>query len=591
MKYSDHLAKWLREMGYSTCFFVGGGGCMHLVESFSRKMKAIPTVHEIAAGIAAEYFNVVAEGKEKALALVTSGPGLTNIVTAIAGAWYESRELLVIGGQVKTADLACNGIRQRGFFEACGTEIVRPITTASVLLKTTMERRRVAELINHSDIRRKGPVFLEIPLDIQAAEYEETPLDAEPDVNPVGFVIGKDDDRRIDEMISAIRSASRPVILLGGGVERTTAAQLAEAMASSGIPILTTFNGADRIDSRHPCYYGRTNTWGMRYSNLIFQQADCAIALGTRLGLQQTGFNWSEYLPNGRLYQVDIDRTETSKGHPVVHSAINCDANYVIRRIYAMGVTAPREWTEFCKEIKCCLPLNEASNKTALGHISPYQFYADLSQVMTEQDTLIPSSSGGFYTASYQSFCQKLGQHYISNKGMASMGYGLSGAIGAAVAAKGRRVVSVEGDGGFAQNIQEIGTVAINNMNIKMFVAENDGYSSIRMTQRNYFNGHYVGCDKATGLALPNWDKLFDVWGIRSIRIAPGFVTNEEFLSEFNRPGPSAFIIPVDPNQTYWPKISSKINPDGSMSSMPLHEMSPSLSDDERCRFMKYLNH
>lgn len=591
MKYSDQIAEWLLEMGYTTCFFVGGGGCMHLVESLSRKLNGIPVIHEVAAGIAAEYFNVVADGKEKAVALVTSGPGLTNIVTAVAGAWYESRELLVIGGQVKTGDMALGRVRQKGFFEACGTDILRPIACTSETLMSTVDRDAFAALVESGHAGRKGPVFIEVPLDIQAAPYEppasEGPRASTP--APAWMTTSAADEAAIAEMIEALKSAERPVVLLGGGIERQVAFDLADRMAEAGIPVMTTFNGADRIDSRHPCYFGRTNWWGMRYSNILFQQADCAVALGTRLGIQQTGFNWEEYLPVGKLYQVDIDPAETSKGHPKLEKGINCDANLVLRRIYDAGITGPGEWLAFCREVKAALPLSEDCNHTGEGYVSPYDFYLQLSDLMTENDLFIPCSSGGSYTVSYQTFAQKKGQFYVTDKGMASMGYGLSGAIGAAVAGKGRRTVTVEGDGGFAQNIQELGTVAINRLNLKMFINANNGYASIRMTQSNYFGGHYVGCDSRTGLGLPDWEKLFDVWGIPSMRIGPGFADDPAFREAFESTGPFGFIVPIDPAQTYMPKISSRINPDGSMVSYPLHDMHPLLEGELRAKVMKYL--
>ena len=592
MKYSDQIADWLRELGYTTVFYVGGGGCMHLVESLTRKLKGIATVHEMAAGIAAEYFNVVAAGREKALALVTSGPGLTNIVTAVAGAWYESRELLVIGGQVKTTDLSRGAVRQRGIWEACGAEIVRPITTTSTTLMKPIGPADFAEIIKLGSTGRKGPVFIEIPLDIQASHYDgeaRSPDDAIQEASATPVPRDTDFDHTLREMLDCLRHAERPVILLGGGVDRNAAYALADRFAEARIPVMTTFNGTDRIDSRNPAYFGRVNTWGMRYSNLLIQQADCVIALGTRLGLQQTGFNWQEFVPVGKLFQVDIDVCETQKGHPAIHRAVNCDAAYVLDRIYREDLRVNQKWLDFCSRTKQAFPLDEVGLAENPEFICPYRFYIQLSELMTDRDILVPSSSGGNFTVAYQSFLQKQGQHVVSNKGMASMGYGLSGAIGAAVAGMGRRVVACEGDGGFAQNLQELGTVAVNRLNIKMFISDNDGYASIRMTQRNYFGGRYVGCDSATGLGLPNWEKLFAAWDVPTMRLTRDFATDQEFLEAFNSPGPYAFIHPVDPKQLYYPKINSRIDPNGGMSSHPLHEMFPYLDEKARAEFLPYL--
>lgn len=587
MKYSDQIGEWLVEMGYTTCFFVGGGHCMHLVESLSRKLRGVPVVHEVAAGIAAEYFNVVADGKERALALVTSGPGLTNIVTAVAGAWLESRELLVLGGQVKRADLCHGTLRQRGIQELCGSEIVAPITVMSTSLQNPVDKAEFARLTQTEPMTRKGPVFLEIPLDIQGCQFESQEIGKV--ANQAIMELNADEIQKLDQVTTLLQNASRPVILIGGGVERRVALELAERGRFQNIPVMTTWNSTDRLDARLPNYFGRPNTWGMRYSNLLLQQSDLVLALGTRLGLQQTGFNWQEFVPQGKVVHIDIDPAETAKGHPVVELALNIDANLALRRILEIDHAEYSAWLDYCNEVKSLLPVSETYNKTDEGYISPYQFYLSLSDLCTCDDIVIPCSSGGAFTVFCQTFQQKQGQFIVNNKGLASMGYGLSGAIGAAIAGNGKRTIMVEGDGGFAQNLQELGTVAINRLNLKIFVFDDQGYASIRMTQSNYFGGRYVGCDTNTGLGLPNLDKLFDVWGIPSLRLKPGFTEDPEFQTMFRAAGPQAFIVPIDPTQTYFPKISSRITPEGTMVSNPLHEMSPELDAETRRKVMKFL--
>jgi acetolactate synthase-1/2/3 large subunit len=264
MKYSDLMAKWLAELGYTHCFFVAGGNIMHLLESCSRYLTAIPVVHEVAAGIAAEYFNEI-HPNAKAFALVTAGPGLTNIVTAIGGAFLESRELLVIGGQVKVSDLSHGTLRQRGIQEIDGVSIVRPITVRSTGLLEAVDRAKFAELIAQPTGGRKGPVFLEVPLDIQARTVDmeafETPVQA--------AVVREADTSTAAEIARRLREAKRPVILLGGGVDPDTAWALNERLAELGVPLMTTYNGADRVPSEHPLYFGRPNTWGQRYANIL----------------------------------------------------------------------------------------------------------------------------------------------------------------------------------------------------------------------------------------------------------------------------------------------------------------------------------
>jgi acetolactate synthase I/II/III large subunit len=586
MKYSDLLTDWLVELDYTHCFFVAGGNIMHLLESCSRRFKCIPVVHEVAAGVAAEYFTEVSE-RGRAFALVTAGPGLTNIVTAIAGAYLESRELLVIGGQVKVADLARGRVRQRGIQEVDGVEIVRPITVRSELLLDVIDRSTLAHLANSTTNGRKGPVFLEIPLDIQGRDVSAESLNIRSAPNLPQ--IGKVQDDALESLMARLRNAERPIILIGGGVERKVADRLQEELKKTEIPLMTTWNGVDRIPADHPLYMGRPNTWGQRSSNIILQQADLLVALGTRLGLQQTGFNWQRFIPVGEVIQVESDPKELQKGHPHVALPICGDANAVLEEIVSAKLGNYQRWLEFCRFVRIAIPPVEQVNQTGEGYLSPFLLVQILSRLSAPQDIVIPCSSGGAYTVMMQAFDLKRGQVMVNNKGLAAMGYGLSGAIGAAFAAKGQRTILVEGDGGFMQNLQELGTVAINRLNIKIFLFSDNGYASIRMTQSNYFGGRYVGCDQETGLGIPKWDHIFAAYDIPLMELGPGFELDAEFLRRFNEPGPVGFVVRIDPNQTYFPKITSRITEDGSMASNPLHLMTPALDEETALKVFRYL--
>ncbi|MEN3070774.1 thiamine pyrophosphate-dependent enzyme, partial [Uliginosibacterium sediminicola] len=283
------------------------------------------------------------------------------------------------------------------------------------------------------------------------------------------------------------------------------------------------------------------------------------------------GFNWQQFIPLGDIVQVDLDPAELAKGHPEVAQGLSVDANDLLLRLQAHSLGEHGEWIAFCRSVRAELPLVEPGvNVTGEGYISPYTFFDELSRLSRADDVLIPCSSGGAFTCSYQSISQKFGQHYVTDKSLASMGYGLSGAIGAALANPDKRTILIEGDGGFAQNLQEVGTAAINKLNLKMFVFDDKGYASIRMTQRSYFGGRYVGCDIATGLGLPDWSKLFAAYDVPVLRVGPGFEASEEFLAAFNAQGVHAFLVAVDPEQTYFPKISSRVRADGGMESNPL---------------------
>jgi acetolactate synthase-1/2/3 large subunit len=290
----------------------------------------------------------------------------------------------------------------------------------------------------------------------------------------------------------------------------------------------------------------------------------------------------------GDVIHVDCDAAELNKGHPKTALGICADAGEVLLHLAGLKHGDYSEWLAYCREIKAALPLIE-ENVTGEQYVSPHSVSLALSNLLTPDDTVIPCSSGSAFTVMMQVFGQKAGQTIITNKGLASMGYGLSGAIGAALAQPGKRTVLVEGDGGFTQNLQELGTVDVNKLHLKMFIFNDNGYASIRMTQKNYFGGKYVGCDTRTGLGIPNWKHLFAAYNIPLIELKRGFEKNAQFLAAMAADGPAAFLVPVDPEQTYLPKITSRVLPDGGMESYPLHLMSPALADDLMRRVGKYL--
>ena len=591
MKYSDFICKQLKKMGYTHCFTLTGGNIMHLIESASNYFEIIPVVNEVAAGIGAEYFNESSNKKNgKAFALVTAGPGLTNIITAITGAFLESRELLVIGGQVKISDLSNGQLRQKGIQEIDGVNLTKSVANFSVLLTETISSHELSSHINKGNIGRKGPVFLEIPLDLQARNIEESEFDNGIEKS-VKTLFVRDDI--FSNVVSKVSSSMRPVILVGGGVDRDSLSLHYNKISQLGIPIMTTWNGADRIGCDHELYFGRPNIWGQRYANVILQQTDLLIAIGTRLGLQQTGFNWQEFVTKGEIIHVDYDLSELDKEYSNADIKIQADANEFLIRLFNsdLGAKDYREWTEFCNIVKESLPVNEAqANKTGSEYISPYAFCSKLSGVCSNTDIVIPCSSGGAYTSMMQAFDQKKGQIIISNKALASMGYGLSGAIGASISYPDRKVILTEGDGGFSQNLQELATVNYHKLNLKIFLFDNSGYASIRMTQKNYFNGKYVGCDNKTGLGFPNWEMLFSSYSIESYTIdSDNFLKDQKFLELFNSNKPVAFVVKIDPEQTYFPKISSRVKEDGSMVSNPLHIMSPELDVNIQKKLFKYI--
>lgn len=583
-KFSDLLVGKLLELGYSHCYFVAGGNIMHLLNSVRSRFTCIPFAHEVGAAIATEYHNASISGSQgRAFCLVTAGPGLTNAVTGVAGAWQESRELLILGGQVKMADLAGPGLRQRGIQEVDGVSLLSSITKAALRINSPSQLDEALEAVRLGSTPRKGPVFLELPLDAQAAAVDlaaEVTSKSLPAWLPIGLL----EEEQVAEIALRTSKASRPVLLIGGGIDRDTALELAEALAECGLPLMTTYNGADRIDNKLPNYFGRPNTWGMRYSNILLQQSDLIVALGTRLGMQQTGFNWEEFAPLAHLIQVEIDPCELSKGHPHVDESYCGDANEVLRQLllrHRMALQShQQEWITHCSMVKASLPLSEEYNTRNPHFINPYDFWEQVSKELDGNSILVPCSSGSSFTSSYQAVTLPAGALMLSNKSQAAMGYGLSGAIGAALANPERRIFLVEGDGGFLQNIQELAVARKNLNNLVIYLWVNNGYASIRMTQKTYFQGAWLGCDTESGLGFPDWNTLFSSFDIPVLSMGPEGFASETIQNFIHEHGLCAVLVPIDPVQTFFPKISSFITATGGMKSNPLHKMAPDLPQD-----------
>jgi acetolactate synthase-1/2/3 large subunit len=588
MKYAEYLVnKLASEENYTHCYFVAGGNTMHLLDAARKVFKCIPVINEVAAGIATEYFNESNTRGNKAFALVTAGPGLTNIVTAIAGAYLESRELLVIGGQVKSSNLKSSELRQRGIQEIDGRAIAQPITVASETLLEQIPFSKIQEIL-HTSIK-PGPVFLEIPLDVQGSELIIE--DKKNYFKSHKLPESNKEEIFLNSLLDQLSVSERPILLLGGGLSRKVAKNLAKDIEKLGIPIMTTWNGMDRYGDDLINYWGRPNTWGQRSSNILIQQCDLLIAIGTRLGLQQTGFAWEDFAPLARIYQIDIDKAELEKGHPIIEAGLQADAgNFLINFINSKSIrqTNYSKWLEFGKLVLYAWPLNDIKNETSPGYISPYVFMETLSAKLQSNDVVVPCSSGGAFTVAMQAFVPKFGQIIVTNKGLASMGYGLSGAIGAAESTKSRTIL-VEGDGGFAQNLQELGTLAVQQLNVKIFMFSNSGYASIKMTQRNYFNGEYLGCDLETGLGLPDWSYIAKAYGLRYSKLEKSEQIDSIMEEVLARDEPELIEVKIDPEQTYYPKITSRIMPSGTMASNPLHLMSPALSSEDIEKYLPYL--
>ena len=585
VSYSHVLGDWLLELGYTHGFFVAGGGCMHLLEGFRTKFKLVPVVHEVAAGIAVEHFNEVTMCG-KAFALVTTGPGFTNLLTAIAGCYSERRELLVIAGQVKTSDLLEGSLRQRGVQEVDGTSLARPISAFATCLKNPICREDFRNIVKSASCPHPGPVVLEICLDVQGAKVERAVLDAVPASGLFQLPVDNlADCTRLSsyaiKISGVLKTAKRPIILIGGLVSRALAWRVLPELERIGIPVMTSTSAIDRVSSDSVVFAGRPSSWGgQRSANMLIAQADVVVGIGMQWDLQQTGFNVAEYAPRAQMYQIYPCQAELNKGHPPITEGILADPNAFLSQIVPkLDWTDCEGWANYVREVRNVLPVVEPANTVREGYISSFHFIHELSKSLHSEDIVALSSSGGSFTGGLQVLEVQRGQFVTTSPAFASMGYAVATSIGVAFAHPGKRVIHIEGDGSFCQNLQELAIIKTNNLPVKLFILENRGYGSIRATQKKFFGGAYVGCDDQTGLGFPDWVQLFKAFGISAEYLKPEDVTPERLASKLAGNEPRAWIVPIDPEQPNFPSVSSRILADGKMASNPLYNQLPPLDE------------
>lgn len=563
---------------------------MHLLDGFRNRFECIPVVHEVTAGIATEHFNQCAPSGKRAFALVTTGPGLTNIVTAIAGCYVEHRELLVIAGQVKSTDLLAFPQRQRGVQEVDGRAICAPIAINSECLKAPISRSDFRALAHNTRGPHPGPVLIEICLDVQGAEVQPESLIDEDVLDQ--FTVIQPDTKQIEDIRSLVNSARRPLVLLGGLVSREAAWKAIPHFERLGIPVATTTSAIDRIHSNSPVFAGRPGTWGgQRSANILMAQSDLILAFGAQLDLQQTGFNYIEYAPSAKLIHIFPSQVELDRLGPPAQAKILASPDAALAALLP-GIDWKDQdfWGDYVRNVRVQIPTLETANTNDPGFINSFKFLKNLSRSTEASDLLALCSSGGTFTGALQTYEIAPRQMATTSAAHASMGYGLATAIGLSFSDRTRRIVLTEGEGGFSQNLQELAILKRYSLPIKIFLFDNQGYASIRATQKKFFNGAYLGCDSETGLGFPNWEKLFDAYDIPCRYINP-CETEEDTLSQLlsERSGPQAWIVRVDPQQPNWPAVSTSLSADGSLRSSPLYDMLPKLSDEILARVGRYL--
>jgi acetolactate synthase-1/2/3 large subunit len=589
MKLSDYVFEAVADAGVRHVFYLPGGGSMHLVDSLGRSYRLEPVLmlHEQAAAIAAEAYARVT-GNLGAV-LVTTGPGGTNALTGVAGAWIESTPLLVVSGQVKRADLMGDrGVRQFGPQEVDIVRMAGPITKAAVqLVDPGQARASVEGLLHAARDGRPGPVWLDVPLDVQAAQIEpaaqekyHVPLTASPDADSIAA-------RIIDEL----ESAKRPVILAGNGVRLAKGVELLrEVVERSGIPLLTSRrNGIDFLPADHPLYFGRPGSMAARYANWALQTADLIVVIGCRLDPVQVAYDWAGFGRHARKIMVDIDKHEIAKITPPIDVPIVADAGPVLRALADLlrvaGVpdrpAADRvAWAERCRSWKARYPVIEARHRDLPDRVSTYVLAESLSSRLAATDTMVIGSSGAAIETFMLAYSAPLGQRAFLTGGLGAMGFGLPAAIGASLGANRGRTVLVDGDGGFQLNIQELATLHRLSLPVKVFVLDNQGYASIRASQRRHFEGRLVGADASSGLEIPDIVAIAKAYGLRTARVSRHADLPRVLDEVLPGDDPVICVVDGDPDEIAEPRSTSQVLPDGSMASRPLEDLAPLLDPE-----------
>lgn len=586
IKVSDYVFAYLKKIGIKDVFMLPGGGAMHLVDSLGRSgISYTCFLHEQAAAIASESY---AQNSNKlSVTLVTSGPGGTNTLTAVAAGWIDSTPMLLISGQAKRSDLVGDtGVRQIGSQEVQIVEMVKPVTKYAVqILDPNMIAYHIERAIYEATTGRPGPVWLDVPLDVQGAFIEEKDLIH---FSPNDDVQVQDNDLNLSDIctkiIQSLKEAKKPLILAGNGIKLGNAIDdFRKFVHRIGIPVQTTWKTIDMFDEEDDLYVGHPGTMGDRGANFVLQQSDLLVSIGSRLDTSLTAFNEDDFARNAYKIIIDIDQNELNRMQIPNSWKICLDAKKFIdaltKALLNEQLPDYSAWLDECKKIRSKYPVVLPQYGESSKYVSCYHFIDILSDLLTKDDVIVPESSGGAAEITCQAFRPKYGQKIKHAAGLGSMGFGLPYAIGACIACNKRRTVLINGDGAFQLNIQELETLKRLNLPIKIFVWLNEGYASIRNMQRNNFEGFYVASGPTSGLEMPAIGKVAAAYGIKTHRIKNNDEVGEILRKVLSEPGPLLCAVDVNPNEVVSPKSMAKRMPDGSMKSMPLDNMWPYLDE------------
>lgn len=589
IKIAQYIADFLVDKGVEHMFTVTGGGAMHLNDAFGHKdgLQCIYNHHEQASSIAAEGYARLT-GKVAAVC-VTSGPGGTNAITGVLGGWQDSIPMFVISGQVKRETTTWSTdipLRQLGDQEFQIVDCVNHMVKYAHMLTEPSEVRYHLEKAWYLCMNgRKGPVWLDIPVDVQASvvETEELkgflPEELEQAEHPAY------DENLTQEIIARIQAAERPVLLAGTGIRLGEAYEEFLKVADElKIPVVTAWNAHDLLWAEHPYFCGRPGSVGTRGGNFVVQNSDLLLVLGCRLNIRQISYNYREFAKNAYKIVVDIDEAELRKPTVKVDLPVHADVKDVLKSLldknYSCDNEKQRKWLAWCREINRKYPATLPVYYAKKEPINPYVFMTQLGETLQENDKII-CGNGSACVIGFQTLDLKKGQRLFTNSGCAAMGYGFPAALGCAVAEKGERVICIDGDGSFQMNLQELQTVVYNQLNVKIFILNNNGYHSIRQTQTNLFEPPLVGVCDGNGISFPSLEKLAYAYGLPYVKISCLDTIQKDIETALQTAGPVLCEVIADPEQNFEPKLSSKVLPDGRIVSPEIDDMYPFLTREE----------
>lgn len=602
VRLSDYVATTLVKHGVEHVFLLTGGGAMHLNDALGNAegLRYVCCHHEQALAMAAESYCRLSN--KIACLNVTTGPGGINAFNGVFGAYTDSIGMIVISGQVKRETMRSNAavnLRQLGDQEVDMVAMAKPITKMAEVVRNPNDIRYLLEKALYlATTGRPGPVWLDIPIDVQAAPiHVENLRGFDPLVEGYGkpFALPTEYGRLAGaklkaaaaDVIAKLKAAKRPVILPGTGVRISGAHDdFMRLIDRLGVPVAPGWNAQDIIYDDHPSYAGRPGTVGDRAGNFAVQNADFVLVLGCRLNIRQISYNWESFARAAHKVMVDIDTAEMSKATLNIDDPIHADLAEFIPALLAEadGYVTPAEHTEYLawtQERRRRFPTVLPEYWDTKGVINPYCFSQVLFEELAEGDIVVMANATAA-VVTCQAAQLKKGQRLYSNSGSASMGWDLPAAIGAWAATGGKqRIICIAGDGSIMQNLQELQTIVGGQMPIKIFLHNNSGYHSIRQSQQAFFPDHVVGCGPESGVTFPDFERLAHGFDIPYVRTSDHDTMRAAIRETLDGDGARICEVYIDKNQPFAPKLSSKKMPDGSMVTAPLEDLAPFLSREE----------